>query len=181
MTLSHRHGLSTAEVIRRQQQYGSNQIETEGRVLWWRILLRQVSNSLTLVLAIAMILSYATMDWIEGGVITAVILLNIIVGFFQDYRAEQTIASLLAMAAPTCKVVRDNGSLQEIKAEQLVPGDIVQLGVGNVVPADVRLTNSINFATDEAALTGESKPAAKDAEWITDIIQADLGDRHNIA
>lgn len=165
---------------RRQQQYGPNQIETEGRILWWRILLRQVSNSLTLVLAIAMILSYATMDWIEGGVITAVIILNIVVGFFQDYRAEQTIASLLAMAAPTCKAVRD-GNLQEIKADELVPGDIVQLGVGNVVPADVRLANSINFASDEAALTGESKPAAKDAEWITDKVQADLGDRHNIA
>ncbi|GIZ38421.1 hypothetical protein CKM354_000183800 [Cercospora kikuchii] len=174
-------GLATSEVTRRREQYGANQLETEGRVIWWRILLRQVSNSLTLVLAIAMILSYATMDWIEGGVISAVIVLNIVVGFFQDYRAEETIASLLAMAAPTCKVIRDHGTLQEIKAEDLVPGDIVQLGVGNVVPADVRLANSINFASDEALLTGESKPAVKDADFISDKPDAPVGDRQNIA
>ncbi|KAM3421344.1 hypothetical protein BST61_g1741 [Cercospora zeina] len=174
-------GLATSEVTRRREQYGANQLETEGRVIWWRILLRQVSNSLTLVLAIAMILSYATMDWIEGGVISAVIILNIVVGFIQDYRAEETIASLLAMAAPTCKVIRDHGALQEIKAEDLVPGDIVQLAVGNVVPADVRLANSINFASDEALLTGESKPAVKDADFISDKADAPVGDRQNIA
>lgn len=176
-----RNGLTASEVSRRREQYGLNQLQTEGKVIWWRILLRQVSNSLTLVLAIAMILSYATMDWIEGGVISAVIVLNIVVGFFQDYNAEETIASLLAMAAPTCKVLRDHGTLQEIKAEELVPGDIVQLGVGNVVPADVRLANSINFASDEALLTGESKPAPKNSDSMSDRADAPIGDRQNIA
>jgi potassium/sodium efflux P-type ATPase len=173
--------LSTDEVARRQLQHGLNKLDTEGKVIWWRILLRQVSNSLTLVLTIAMVLSYATMDWIEGGVISAVIILNIVVGFFQDYRAEQTIASLLAMAAPTCKALRDGGNCQEIKAEELVPGDIIQLGVGNVVPADVRLTSSINFANDEALLTGESKAVSKEATFISDDPDAPLGDRQNIA
>lgn len=81
--------MTAGEVVRRREQYGSNKIETSGSVIWWRILLRQVSNSLTLVLVIAMALSFGTNDFIEGGVITAVIFLNVVVGFFQDYRAEQ--------------------------------------------------------------------------------------------
>jgi Na+-exporting ATPase len=139
-----------------------------------------VSNSLTLVLVIAMILSYATLDFIEGGVINAVIILNIVVGFFQDYRAEQTIQSLQAMAAPESKVVRD-GTLSTIKADDLVPGDIVHLSVGDIVSADLRLATSTNLATDEALLTGESKPCSKNAESIVNETSAPLGDRHNIA
>ena len=134
-----------------------------------------------MVLAIAMILSYATMDWIEGGVISAVICLNIVVGFLQDYRAEQTIASLLAMSAPESKALRDGGRLQSFKAEELVPGDVVHLTVGDIVPADIRLVETINFASDEAMLTGESKPAAKDAEHVSERINDPLGDRRNMA
>ncbi|KAI7247609.1 hypothetical protein KC335_g18823, partial [Hortaea werneckii] len=95
-------GLTTQEATERLRQYGHNKLETSGGVSWWRILIRQVSNSLTFVLAIAMILSFVTLDFIEGGVIAAVICLNIVVGFVQDFRAEQTIQSLLAMAAPVC-------------------------------------------------------------------------------
>jgi potassium/sodium efflux P-type ATPase len=139
-----------------------------------------VSNSLTLVLVIAMVLSYATLDFIEGGVINAVIILNIVVGFFQDYQAEQTIQSLQAMAAPVSKVIRD-GTLSTIKADDLVPGDIVHLSVGDIVSADLRLATSTNLATDEALLTGESKPCSKNAESIVNESSAPLGDRHNIA
>ncbi|KAF7185343.1 Calcium-transporting ATPase 3 [Pseudocercospora fuligena] len=174
-------GLTDAEVNKRREQYGLNRLEASDGVIWWRILIRQVSNSLTIVLAIAMILSYATMDWIEGGVISAVILLNIIVGFFQDYRAEQTIASLLALSAPDCKAIRDGGSLHTIKAEELVPGDLVQLAVGDKVPADVRLLNTINFASDEGMLTGESKPASKDSDFISSTKDDSPGDRQNMA
>ena len=140
-----------------------------------------MSNSLTLVLVIAMAISYATLDFIEGGVISAVILLNIVVGFLQDYRAEQTIQSLRAMAAPECKVIRDHGMQSTIKANELVPGDIVQLAVGDIIPADLRLAFSINLATDEALLTGESKPSSKVAENILDELDAPIGDRSNIA
>jgi Na+-exporting ATPase len=128
-----------------------------------------------------MVLSYATLDFIEGGVINAVIILNIIVGFFQDYRAEQTIQSLQAMAAPECKVVRDDGMISTVKADELVPGDIVHLSVGDIVSADLRLATSTNLATDEALLTGESKPCSKNAENIINGLFAPLGDRHNIA
>ena len=146
----------------------------------WRILLRQISNSLTLVLVIAMALSYGTFDFIEGGVITAVILLNIVIGFFQDYRAEQTIQSLRAMAAPVCKVVRDNGTVSTLKAEDLVVGDVVQLAVGDIVAADLRLAHTINLATDEALLTGEAKPCPKDADRILAEANVPVGDRINI-
>merc|ERR1712054_8619 len=157
-------GLTTQDATDRLRQYGHNELETSGGVSWWRILLRQVSNSLTFVLAIAMILSFVTLDFIEGGVIAAVICLNIVVGFVQDFRAEQTIQSLLAMAAPVCRVIRDNGTSITINADELVPGDVVVPAVGDIVPTDVRLTSTINFATDEALLTGESKPCTKDAE-----------------
>ena len=136
---------------------------------------------MTLVLALAMAISYATLDFIEGGVISAVILLNVVVGFLQDYRAEQTIQSLRAMAAPACKVIRDHGTLSTIKADQLVPGDFVQLAVGDIVPADLRLISSINLATDEALLTGESKPCSKDAEAVLYDLEIPIGDRSNIA
>lgn len=176
-----RAGLATNEAASRREKYGRNKLETSGGVTWWNILVRQVSNSLTLVLVIAMVLSYATLDFIEGGVINAVILLNIVVGFFQDYRAEQTIQSLQAMAAPVCKVVRDNGIISTVKADELVPGDIVQLNVGDIVSADLRLATSTNLATDEALLTGESKPCSKTADSTINELSAPLGDRHNIA
>ncbi|KAK3717248.1 hypothetical protein LTR37_005957 [Vermiconidia calcicola] len=176
-------GLTTEETSERRDKYGHNKLETSGGVTWWQILIRQVSNSLTVVLVIAMALSYGTMDFIEGGVISAVILLNIVVGFFQDYRAEQTIQSLRAMAAPECKVIRDRGVLSIVKAEQLVLGDIVQLAVGDIVPADLRLFSGVNLATDEALLTGESKPSTKNVESVLDEQNDDvpIGDRLNIA
>ncbi|KAI7102566.1 hypothetical protein KC324_g20862, partial [Hortaea werneckii] len=174
-------GLTTQEATERLRQHGHNKLETSGGVSWWRILLRQVSNSLTFVLAIAMILSFVTMDFIEGGVIAAVILLNIVVGFVQDFRAEQTIQSLLAMAAPVCRVIRDNGTSITINADELVPGDVVVLAVGDIVPTDVRLTSTINFATDEALLTGESKPCTKDAEASLEDMDSPIGDRINMA
>lgn len=177
---SYRKGLSEVECNLRRDTFGYNKLESTGGFTWYKILLRQVSNSLTLVLVIAMALSYGTTDFIEGGVITAVILLNIVVGFFQDYRAEQTIQSLQAMAAPICRVIRF-GTARSIRAEDLVPGDIVQLATGDIVPADLRLTFSINLATDEALLTGESKPCPKDAVKRFDSIDSPLGDRLNMA
>ena len=119
--------------------------------------LRQVSNSLTLVLVITTILSFSLNDYIEAAVILAVIFLNIVVGFIQDYRAEQTILSLQALSSPECKVLRGE-QIQVVKAETLVVGDVVLLAAGAVVPADLRLFDSVNLSTDEALLTGESLP-----------------------
>jgi P-type Na+/K+ transporter len=146
----------------------------------FQILLRQVSNSLTLVLLITMILSFSLHDYIEGAVILAVILLNIIVGFIQDYRAEQTILSLQALSSPECKVLRA-GQIQVVKAESLVVGDVVLLSAGAVVPADLRLFDSVNLSTDEALLTGESLPISKFADHALTRVDMPIGDRTNMA
>ncbi|KAJ4288869.1 hypothetical protein N0V88_007199 [Collariella sp. IMI 366227] len=172
-------GINNSEAARRLQHYGPNTVEGAKGLSVWTILLRQVSNSLTLVLVLTMVLSFAINDYIEGGVIAAVILLNIVVGFLQDFRAEQTIQALYALSAPTCKIIRA-GHTDTIKAESLVPGDLVKLGVGDIVPADLRLVHSINLSTDEALLTGESLPVSKHAEIILKDREMPLGDRTNM-
>ncbi|KAH8847166.1 hypothetical protein MCOR27_009935 [Pyricularia oryzae] len=172
-------GLSAAEAALRFDRDGANKIEGAKGVSLWEIFLRQISNSLTIVLFIVMILSFAIDDYIEGGVITAVIVLNIVVGLVQDYKAEQTIQSLYALSAPTCKVVR-NGQIETIKAEMLVKGDLVMISVGDVIPADLRLVSGINLSTDEALLTGESVPISKHPEAVLDDADVPLGDRLNM-
>lgn len=99
--------------------------------------------------------------------------------FIQDFRAEQTIQALYALSAPTCKVIRD-GQIETIKAEGLVVGDIVLLNVGDVIPADLRLGDSINLSTDEALLTGESLPISKHADRVLADQDVPLGDRVNM-
>lgn len=147
----------------------------------WKILMRQISNSLTFVLIIVMAISFGIDDYIEGGVITAVILLNIIVGFWQDYRAEKTIESLKKLTAPEATVTRNGIPDQKVKATDLVPGDIVQLNVGSIVPADLRLIDGVNAFTNEAFLTGESLPVEKTPEKKFDDADIATADRTNLA
>lgn len=143
-----------------------------------------------------MALSFGIDDYIEGGVITAVIVLNIVVGyvfttptvslqtnsisFVQDYRAEKTIMSLHRLSAPICRVIRD-GQLASVKAESLVVGDIVQLAVGDIVPADLRLFDGMNASMDEALLTGESLPVLKTPHVTLAVPDIPIGDRANMA
>ncbi|KAL3426834.1 potassium sodium efflux p-type ATPase [Phlyctema vagabunda] len=127
-----------------------------------------------------MALSYGIEDYIEGSVILAVIFLNIIVGFFQDYRAEETMKSLKALSAPLCKVLRNSGHVETLKAEDLVIGDIVQLATGDIIPADLRLFYGLNLETDEALLTGESLPVVKTPFATMDSKDLPVGDRTNM-
>jgi Na+-exporting ATPase len=147
----------------------------------WKILLRQISNSLTFVLIIVMAISFGIHDYIEAGVITAVILLNIVVGFWQDYRAEKTIESLKKLTAPEATVTRNGQMDIKVKAQDLVPGDIVQLSVGSIVPADIRLIDGVNAFTNEAFLTGESIPVEKTPLKKFDDDDLPTGDRTNLA
>ncbi|KAI9369883.1 hypothetical protein BJX61DRAFT_124075 [Aspergillus egyptiacus] len=124
--------------------------------------------------------SFGVHDYVEGAVIAAVIILNIVVGFVQDYRAEKTILSLQRLSAPICKVVRQ-GRLTSVKAESLVVGDIVQLAVGDIVPADLRLFDGMNASIDEALLTGESLPVAKSPHITLTSRDIPIGDRTNMA
>ncbi|KAJ5108365.1 hypothetical protein N7456_005040 [Penicillium angulare] len=174
-------GLSSSEAQLRLERDGPNTVREIKGISVWGILLRQVSNSLTIVLLLTMGLSFGIDDYIEGGVITAVILLNIIVGFFQDYRAERTILSLSRLSAPECKVIRES-RITPVKAETLVVGDIVSLSVGDIVPADLRLFDGMNASMDEALLTGESLPVLK-TPYITLESRSNIpiGDRSNMA
>ena len=104
-------------------------------------------------------------DWISGGVIGGVVGINVVVGFFQEFSAEKTMNSLRSLASPSAQVIR-SGSSTTVAASEVVPGDIVELSVGETVPADCRLIEAVNFETDEALLTGESVPVAKDPEGV---------------
>ncbi|KAI1291352.1 hypothetical protein F5Y03DRAFT_34958 [Xylaria venustula] len=172
-------GLSHAEAARRLEKYGPNRVKTAKGLSLWKILLRQVSNSLTVVLILVMALSFAIHDYTEGGVITAVIVLNIVVGLVQDYRAKKTIEDLQALSAPSCKVVRSQMAMTT-KAEHLVTGDLVMLNVGDIVPADLRLVSGLNLSTDESLLTGESVPISKQSDIALSDVDIPIGDRVNM-
>merc|ERR1711881_381687 len=144
-----------------------------------KILLRQIANAMILVLLLAMGVSYGIGSYIEGGVVTAVIVLNIVIGFGQEYQAEKTMDSLRNLASPTANVVRD-GNQVTIANLEVVPGDIVILKTGDTVPADLRVFEAMNFETDEALLTGGSLPVRKEVDEVFDI-ETGPGDRLNVA
>ncbi|KAL0565519.1 hypothetical protein V5O48_016504 [Marasmius crinis-equi] len=180
-------GLSEDDANRRLEEYGENLLDNGGGVSAINVLIRQMANALTLVLVAAMALSFGVQDFVEGGVITAVIVLNISVGFFQEYRAEKTMDSLRSLSSPTAVVVR-NGENKVIAARFLVPGDIVVVKMGDVVPADLRMLSVTNLEADEALLTGEALPVPKTLEPIKpqmspsgDTLPVPVGDRTNMA
>ncbi|PWW78360.1 potassium/sodium eff [Tuber magnatum] len=170
-------GLSPPQAKQSLDQYGENKLEGGEGVPVWKVFIKQISNAMVLIIAMA--LSYGVKDWIEGGVITAVIFLNVTIGFFQEYRAEKTMDSLRSLSSPTAAVLRD-GNLDHIASIIVVPGDIVELKTGDVVPADLRLFEAMNFETDEALLTGESLPVFKEPEPPIEG-EVGVGDRTNMA
>ena len=171
-------GLSAAEAGQRLQQYGPNELQEKAGRSRLEILWEQFANILTVLLIIAAIVSMVLGDWIEAVAILIIVILNGILGYTQEYRAEQSMAALKKMAVPTVRVRRD-GQLQEVSAVSLVPGDIVVLETGNIVPADGRVINSVNLRVEEAALTGESEPVDKDQSLVLEGDHA-LGDRRNM-
>ena len=104
----------------------------------------------------ALALSYGVNDYVEGGVITAVVIGNVCIGFYQEFQAEKKMDALRALSSPTASVLR-NGNLVSIPAVELVPGDIVAIKTGDTVPADLRIFDSMNLECDEKILTGEGK------------------------
>ncbi len=171
-------GLTAAEAASRLSQYGLNELVEKGTKNPWLILLDQLRDVMVIILIIAAIVSGFLGEFNDVIVILAIVILNAVIGFSQEYRAEQAIAALKKLAVPTVKVRRD-GQLAEISARELVPGDVVLLEAGNLAPADGRLIESINLKVEEAALTGESEAVEK----ITDPLdKGDLpiGDRKNM-
>ncbi|KAL8736379.1 MAG: hypothetical protein Q9181_002431 [Wetmoreana brouardii] len=176
---NHAQGLNDAEAKKRIELHGRNELLGGGGVQPTKILIRQVANAMTLVLILAMVVSFGIQSWIEGGVISAVVVLNIVVGFFQEFEAEKTMDSLRSLSSPTANAIRGGRDIT-ISTAEIVPGDLVEMRTGDTVPADVRLIEAVNFEADEALLTGESLPVRKDSEVV---LNEDLsaGDRINVA
>ena len=177
-------GLTDAEARTRLTQYGPNQLASEPPVPAWKKFLAQFRDVLVLLLLLATAIS-AALWWYERDAalpyealaIGAVVLLNAILGYVQEQRAETAVAALQQMAAAHAHVIRD-GEAREIPAADIVPGDLLLVEEGDTVPADARVVLSAALQTAEAALTGESLPVAKDATPI--VGDVGLGDRANM-
>jgi len=171
-------GLSEAEAARRLEAYGPNEITAYGGTNVWKILLSQLTNILILILFIAIVLSIALGHTIEAVVIGVIAVFSIGLGFVQEFRAERALEALRRLASPGATVVRD-GRVHDIRSREVVPGDIVVIATGDVVPADGRLIEAVNLRIDEAALTGESSPVSKHTEPLESESTA-IGDRRNL-
>ncbi len=172
-------GLDTPEVEQRLRQVGLNELVERGPKSPWQILLEQFTNLMVIILIIAGVVSAFLGEYTDAVVIAAIVVLNALLGFTQEYRAEQAMAALKKLAVPNVRVRRD-GRIQEITALDLTPGDLVLLEAGNLVPADVRLLESVNLRIQEAALTGESEAVEKEAAFVARD-DLSLGDRRNMA
>ncbi|MGH6784471.1 MAG: HAD-IC family P-type ATPase, partial [Sphingomicrobium sp.] len=179
------HGLSRAAAQQRLEQYGLNRLKSAPETPWWRRLLEQFQNFLVIILLVATVISM--IEWLlqdpretalpyEAIVILAIVVLNALLGFFQESRAERSVRALMALAAPESTVVRD-GERHRIAAHEIVPGDIVMVEAGDKIPADARVIEIANLQADEAPLTGESVPVAKDTQPVDADVA--IGDRRN--
>ena len=173
-----RQGLSQAEVSRRLEKYGRNELVERSLKSPWAILWEQLTATLVVVLIVAALLSALLGDYKDAIAILAIVILNAALGVRQEYQAEQAMAALKKLAVPIVRV-RRGGRVQEISSHDLTLGDIVLLEAGNLIPADGRALQSANLQVQEAALTGESAPVEKHTDAIPATDQA-LGDRHNM-
>ncbi|KAK9789652.1 putative P-type Na(+) transporter [Seiridium cardinale] len=172
-------GLTSSQVAQLREKHPPNELDVGGAIPWYTIFLRQLFNAMILVLFFAMGLSFGVQDYVEGGVLAAVIFLNVSIGFYQEYGAEKKMEALRALSSPSANVLRD-GKTQVIPNSEVVPGDIVLLKMGDTIPADVRLFEVMNLASDEQSLTGESVPVEK-VEHHLESEEFGIGDRINIA
>jgi len=179
-----RSGLSTAEAQARIQRYGRNELPAEKPTPAWRKFLAQFQNPLTILLIVATIVSFVA--WIieresavpyEALTILAIVILNAVLGYVQENRAEKAVEALKAMSAPNARVLRGGGQ-QTVPAVELVPGDILLIEEGDTIPADARVIDSIAMRLAESALTGESTSVSKDSGPIDG--DAGIGDQQNM-
>lgn len=171
-------GLSERQAQQRLAEHGPNELPEAPPVSALTLLLRQFTSIIIWVLIGAAVISGLLQEWVDAAAIVAIVLLNALLGFVQEYRAERSIAALKKLSITMARVIRE-GVLRSIPARDLVPGDLIQVEAGDRVPADSRVVYATGLQTQEASLTGESTPVAKS---IDPIPHADvpLGDRHNM-
>lgn len=172
-------GLSISEAQKRQKIYGLNQLDEQKGASPLKILASQFTDLMVLILIGATLISGLLGEYADAITILAIVILNAVLGFIQEYRAEKSMEALKNLAAPEATVLR-GGSEMKIPAKDLVPGDILVFKAGDRIAADVRILESINLEIEESMLTGESYPIAKTAEKISRKDVA-LGDRRNMA
>jgi Ca2+-transporting ATPase len=172
-----RSGLAPEEAARRLQESGTNELQQRRGESPFKLLIHQFKDFMVLVLMGAVVISGLLGEMLDALTIIAIILINGVLGFFQEYRAERSLRALKELSAPTAKVMRA-GVLETVPARSLVPGDLVLLESGDRVPADLRLIDCQQFAADESALTGESVPVVKEPKPLQ-AADLPLGDRKN--
>lgn len=174
-------GINSSQFRQRLEQYGYNKLAEGKKKSLARRFLEQMSDPMVIVLIAAGVISGAVGEVVDAIIILLVVVLNSILGVVQEGKAEKAIEALQQMSAPFSRV-RRNGHVQQIKSEEIVPGDIVLLEAGDAVPADMRLIEASSLKIEEASLTGESVPAEKESRAI-EVSDADvsLGDRRNMA
>ncbi|MCR4647038.1 MAG: cation-translocating P-type ATPase [Oscillospiraceae bacterium] len=153
-------GLTAAQAAERRREYGSNTLAQAKPPGALRIFLSQFRDAMVLILLAATVISALLGEWTDAVTIIVIVLLNAVLGFVQEYRTEKTLETLRNMTAPTARVWRD-GSLQELPADQLVPGDVIAVEAGDCVPADCLVLSASRLYANESILTGEAEPVAK--------------------
>ena len=171
-------GLTSAEAAARLAQHGLNELPQAPPASPLKIFLAQFSSLIVWVLIGAAVVSGLLQEWVDAAAILAIVILNAILGFVQEFRAERSLEALKRMVVVTARVVRDGG-LVSLPAGELVPGDLIQVEAGDRIPADARLVYAAVLRTQEASLTGESTPVAKSTGQISQA-EVPLGDRHNM-
>lgn len=172
-------GLSNKEAAERLGIYGKNELEEQAKKSFVSKLIAQFADFLIVILLIAAGVSAFVGEREDALVILAIVIINAILGIYQEGKAEKSVEALQKLSAPNAKVMRE-GSLLTLPAAEIVPGDIVVLEAGDIVPADIRLLESSNMKVEEASLTGESVPVEKDAKAQI-VGSVGIGDRHNMA
>jgi Ca2+-transporting ATPase len=153
-------GLTSAEVLSRREQYGENNLPVEKATSRWTILLNQIKSPLVYIILVAAVVSLIAKEFSDFAIIMAVVVIDVILGFVQEYQAQKTYTALKGLLKPTTTVLR-NGERIEVEVWELVPGDLVLLNAGEKVPGDGQILEGIKLALDEAILTGESEAVNK--------------------
>ena len=172
-------GLTAEQADQRLRQYGRNKIAEEKGTARLKIFIRQFTSPLIYILLIAALVTFLLQSYTDTGVILTVVVFNAMIGFIQEFKAEESMRALKRLMVPKAKVLRENRE-KEISSEELVPGDIVLLSSGAKVPADLRLTSTLELKIDESMLTGESVPAEKNTKPIKEN-NLSPGDQRNMA